>query len=112
MKTLSTLAMLFVTSAAHANGCWDCEPEPPKEPPVVVEPPAVTPQTPGGGSIYDPAGEIFYGTCFCNGEYTVSKMPSLRSPEFRAQAAKAQCQMLNVKRRCAVTDDAYVGDLK
>ena len=102
-KILLTAVLLSIAGPAFACGNGECDPEPPAPPPVTV----TTPQS--GGSIYDPAGEVFYAYCLCNGEYAVARGFSLRTPEFRAQAARAQCEALNHKRRCAISDDRYVG---
>ena len=81
------------------------QPEPEPEPPVVppAEPP-VTAHPEGGGSEYTSYARIYYGKCTCAG-YTVAW--GFETPEFRAEMAREQCRVLNVKRQCEVTDQEY-----
>jgi hypothetical protein len=103
--TRLTLALLLCASPALAEGCWDCEPDPPVTPPTVVTIPDGS-----GGSAYDPYARIYYGSCFCDGRFTTAF--GFETYAFRKQAAEHQCRTLNVKRRCAVSDQSYVGGLK
>lgn len=103
--TLALTLAAFPAFAEDPNWNGDPQPEPPAPPPVTV----TIPNNPGG-SVYDPAGEVFFSYCLCNGEYAVARGFSLRSPEFRKQAAEHQCRVLNEERQCAITDQSYAGE--
>jgi hypothetical protein len=107
--TRLTLALLLCATPALAEGCWDCEPPPtvtPEPPPQIGEPVTII-ITPDGDSPYDPYARTFFATCTCDG-MTVAW--GFETEAFRKQAAEAQCRTLNVKRRCAVSDQSYVGE--
>jgi hypothetical protein len=113
---LSFAALLAVLSLpALAEGCWDCEPEPepptvtPEPPPQIGEPVTII-ITPDGDSPYDPYARTFFAACTCDGRFTTAF--GFETYAFRKQAAEAQCRTLNVKRRCEITDQSYVGGLK
>ena len=101
---LTTLAIALVCLTAvkvSAEGCWDCEPEPPVvvEPPgIVLDPPvSITRLIPDGDSDHHPYSRIYYAICTCDEMKVAWGFESL---ELRTNKARMQCEQRRERIQC------------